>query len=80
MVPACFSVLVIQREELIKLRLNCDQFVFALWMNTDSLNPFHRHRFVVNPKHFLFNEKLHGFRDPNGLVGIVGPLCVTKLA
>ena len=80
MVLEVFSVFVIERQELIKLRLNCNQFMFALWINPDSLNPFHGNRFVVNPKHLLFNQEFHGFRDPNSLVGIVGPLCVTKLA
>lgn len=51
-----FSVFVVQREELIELRLNGDQFVFALRIDADRLNSFDRDRFVIDPIHLLAGE------------------------
>ena len=69
----------IEREELIELRLDGNEFVLALRIDTDRLNAFHRHCLVVHSKHFLVSQALDGFGDPYGLVCVVGPLRLAKV-
>lgn len=64
---------------MIELRLNGDQFMLTLWIDSDRLNAIDRNRFVVDPIDLLLTEQLQGFCDPNRLVGVIRPVCVAEL-